>query len=67
MAALTVCRVANVLVRSTLGAEGEFFARINAKGEPNGLETAENRRSVSRNGNQHVYVRYPQVSGTESF
>jgi len=34
------------------------------KGEPNGLESAENRRSVGRHGNQHVYVRRPQVSGS---
>jgi hypothetical protein len=34
------------------------------KGEPNGLESTENRRSVGRHGNQHVYVRYPQVSGS---
>jgi len=33
------------------------------KGEPNGLESTENRRSVGRNGNQHVYVLDPQVSG----
>jgi hypothetical protein len=29
----------------------------------NGLESTENRRSVRRNGNQHVHVRCPQVSG----
>jgi hypothetical protein len=34
------------------------------KGEPNGLESTENRRSVGRHGNQHVYVRDPQVSGS---
>jgi hypothetical protein len=28
----------------------------------NGLESTENRRSVRRNGNQHVHVRDPQVS-----
>ena len=38
-------------------------ARPVSKGEPNGLESTENRRSVGRNGNQHVYVRDPQVSG----
>ena len=35
-----------------------------SKGEPNGLESTENRRSVGRHGNQHVYVRHPQVSGS---
>jgi hypothetical protein len=34
-----------------------------SKGEPDGLESTENRRSIGRHGNQHVYVRYPQVSG----
>ena len=29
----------------------------------NGLESTENRRSVGRNGNQHVYVRDLQLSG----
>ena len=33
------------------------------KGVANGLEDAENRRSIGRHGNQHVYVRHPQVSG----
>jgi hypothetical protein len=30
-----------------------------AKGEPNGLESAEDRRSAGGHGNQHVYVRGP--------
>ena len=34
------------------------------KGEPDGLESTENRRSLGRHGNQHVYVRHPQVSGS---
>jgi hypothetical protein len=34
-----------------------------SKGEPNGLESTEDRRSAGRHGNQHVYVRDPQVSG----
>src|SRR5882757_6788530 len=37
------------------------------KGEPNGLESTENRRSLGRHGNQHVHVRYPQVSGSRIF
>ena len=35
-----------------------------SKGAPNGLESTENRRSLGRHGNQHVYVRDPQVSGS---
>jgi hypothetical protein len=34
------------------------------KGEANGLESTQDRRSAGRHGNQHVYVRYPQVSGS---
>ena len=34
-----------------------------SKGEPNGLESTENRRSAGRHGNQHVCVRRPQVGG----
>ena len=34
-----------------------------SKGEPNGLESTENRRSAGRHGNQYVCVRRPQVSG----
>jgi hypothetical protein len=30
-----------------------------SKGEPNGLESTENRRSAGRHGNQHVCVRRP--------
>jgi hypothetical protein len=37
-----------------------------SKGAPNGLESTENRRSVGRHGNQHVYVRDPQVSGSDT-
>ena len=37
-----------------------------SKGAPNGLENTENRRSVGRHGNQHVYVRDPQVSGSDT-
>ena len=36
-------------------------------GELNGLESTENRRSLGRHGNQHVYVRDPQVSGSSIF
>jgi hypothetical protein len=35
-----------------------------SKGEPNGLESTENRRSAGRHGNQHVRVRRPQVTGS---
>src|SRR4051812_42286378 len=37
------------------------------KGEPNGLESTENRRSIGWHGNQHVYVRDPQVSGSDIY
>jgi hypothetical protein len=37
------------------------------KGEPNGLESTKNRRSAGRHGNQHVCVRRPQISGSDSF
>jgi hypothetical protein len=30
------------------------------------LESTKNRRSVGRHGNKHVYVRYPQVSGSHT-
>ena len=43
--------------------EGEV--RPVSKGARNGLESTENRRSVGRHGNQHVYVRDPQVSGSD--
>ena len=33
------------------------------KESQNGLENPEDRRSAGRHGNQHVYVRRPQVSG----
>ena len=33
------------------------------KGELNGLESTQDRRSAGRHGNQHVCVRRPQVSG----
>jgi hypothetical protein len=55
-------RVANVLIRITLRLRASS-PDIKVKEAPNGLESAENRRSVGRHGNQHVYVRYPQVSG----
>jgi len=42
-----------------LNLQGRSSPGIN--GEPNGLESAENRRSIGRHGNQHVYVRHPQV------
>jgi hypothetical protein len=42
----------------------EDGVRPAAKGEPNGLESTENRRSAGGHGNQHVYVRRPQVSGS---
>ena len=45
--------------------EGEV--RPVSKGEPNGLESTENRGSAGRHGNQHVYVRYPQVSGSNTY
>jgi hypothetical protein len=38
-----------------------------SKGEPNGLESTKNRRSAGRHGNQHVYVRDPQVSGSRIY
>ena len=34
------------------------------KGDRNGLESTQDRRSAGRHGNQHVYVRDPQVSGS---
>jgi hypothetical protein len=37
------------------------------KESQNGLENPEDRRSAGRHGNQHVYVRRPQVSGVDSF
>ena len=43
--------------------QGGTFVR-SQQGEPNGLESTEDRRSVGRHGNQHVYVRHPQVSGS---
>jgi len=39
---------------------------IQMNGELNGLESTENRRSDRRNGNQHVHVRHPQVSGART-
>jgi hypothetical protein len=53
--------LANFLIRDTLSPEGGV--RPVSKGAPNGLESTENRRSIGRHGNQHVYVRHPQVSG----
>ncbi len=38
-------------------------AGLGSKGEPKWPGKHRNRRSVGRNGNQHVYVRDPQVSG----
>jgi hypothetical protein len=42
--------------------QGEISSK-SKKERRNGLESTENRRSVGRHGNQHVYVRDPQVSG----
>src|ERR1700755_3604160 len=40
----------------------EGGVRPESKGEPNGLESTKNRRSLGGHGNQYVYVRYPQVA-----
>jgi hypothetical protein len=37
------------------------------QGEPNGLESTEDRRSAVRHGNQHVCERHPQVICGKSF
>ena len=42
------------------------FVRF-SKESQNGLENPEDRRSAGRHGNQHVCVRRPQVSGSQSF
>ena len=54
------CAASDVALGSTQGATGLDW---NSLGEVNELENSEDRRSVGRNGNQHVYVRDPQVSG----
>jgi hypothetical protein len=38
-----------------------------SKESQNGLEDPKDRRSAGRHGNQHVCLRGPQVSGTDSF
>ena len=53
--------LANFSIRITLSDEGGI--RPISKGAPHGLESTEDRRSIGRHGNQHVYVRDPQVGG----
>jgi hypothetical protein len=57
--------LANFSIEISLSPEGEV--RPVTKESQNGLEDPENRRSAGRHGNQHVYVRHPQVSGRDSF
>ena len=52
--------LANFAFGSNLSARAEFVRF--QKGEPNGLESTKNRRSVGGHGNQHVCVRRPQVT-----
>ena len=54
--------LANFSFRGSLSPEDG--SRPVREGAPNGLENPENRRSAGRHGNQHVYVRDPQVSGS---
>ena len=53
--------LANFSIRTSLVCRAEVVRF--QKGEPNGLESTKNRRSAGWHGNQHVYVRDPQVSG----
>ena len=43
------------------------YVRIVAKESQNGLEDPEDRRSIGGHGNQHVRLRRPQISGSDSF
>jgi hypothetical protein len=57
--------LANFWFRITLQA-GRSSSGL-TKESQNGLESAEDRRSAGRHGNQHVCLRRPQVSGRDNF
>jgi hypothetical protein len=63
---LVLDKIANLFQQKDLTGEHPSLiakARLEKGSSQNGMESTENRRSVGRNGNQHVYVRDPQVSG----
>jgi hypothetical protein len=46
---------------------GRSTSGLFVKESQNGLEDPEDRRSIGGHGNQHVRLRRPQVSGSDSF